>query len=70
VDTTAITSGRNVGLRWYDPANGTYTVISATEPKNSNRSVSYPSAHKDGSNDWVLVVDGAGPFALESADPG
>ena len=58
VDTTAITGGRNVRLRWYDPTNGTYTVISASEPKNSSRSVSYPSAHKDGFNDWVLVVEG------------
>ena len=58
VDTKAITGGRNVRLRWYDPTNGTYTVISASEPKNSSRSVSYPSAHKDGSNDWVLVVEG------------
>jgi Protein of unknown function (DUF4038)/Putative collagen-binding domain of a collagenase len=58
VDTTAIAGGRNVRLRWYDPTNGTYTEILASEPKSSSRSVSYPSAHKDGSNDWVLVVDG------------
>jgi hypothetical protein len=58
VDTKATTAGRNVRLRWYDPRNGTYTGISASEPKNSSRSVSYPSAHKDGSHDWVLVVDG------------
>jgi hypothetical protein len=58
IDTTAITGGQNVRLRWYDPTNGTYTVISDSEPKNSSRSVSYPSAHKDGFNDWVLVVEG------------
>lgn len=58
VDTTAITGGRTVKLRWYDPTNGTYTDISASEPKNSSRSVSYPSAHSDGSQDWVLVVEG------------
>lgn len=60
VDTTAITGGRDVRLRWYDPTTGTYTVISACEPKNSSRSVPYPSAHKheDGFSDWVLVVEG------------
>jgi hypothetical protein len=63
VDTTAITDGRNVKLRWYDPTNGTYTVISASEPKNSRRSVLYPRGgrmppHGDGFNDWVLVVEG------------
>ncbi len=58
VDTTAIALGRNVRLRWYDPTNGTYTAISASEPKTSSRPLSYPPAHKDGFNDWVLVVDG------------
>jgi hypothetical protein len=58
VDTKAINGGRNVRLRWYDPTNGTYAEISASEPTNSSRSVSYPPAHKDGSNDWVLVVEG------------
>ena len=62
VDTTAITGGKNVKLRWYDPTNGTYTVISASEPKNSSRSVLYPRCrmppHGDGFNDWVLVVEG------------
>jgi hypothetical protein len=58
VDTTVITGGRNVRLRWYDPTNGSYTVISASEPKSSSRSVYYPSGHKDGFDDWVLVVEG------------
>jgi hypothetical protein len=58
VNTTAFTGGPNVRLRWYDPTNGTYTVISPSERKNSHRSVSYPSAHSDGFNDWILVVEG------------
>ena len=58
VNTTAITGGKNVSLHWYDPTTGTHSVISASEPKNSSRSVSYPSAHSDGYNDWVLVVEG------------
>jgi hypothetical protein len=61
VDTTAITGGWNVKLRWYDPTNGTYTVISACEPKTSSRSVLYPHAHGDGFNDWVLVVEECEP---------
>jgi hypothetical protein len=59
VDTTAISQGRNVKLRWYDPTKGTYTVISPSEPKNPSRPVPYPAAHSDGNSDWVLVVDGA-----------
>jgi hypothetical protein len=59
IDTRAITGGRNVRLRWYDPTNGTYTVISASEPKNPGRSVSNPPAHQDGFSDWVLVVEGS-----------
>jgi hypothetical protein len=58
VDTTAINGGQNVRLRWYDPTNGTYMVIAPSERKNSHRSVSYPSAHSDGFDDWVLVVEG------------
>ena len=58
VDTSAVTGGQNVRLRWYDPTTGIYTVISNSEPKNSSRSVSYPSAHTDGFNDWALVVEG------------
>ncbi len=57
VDTTAIAGGRKVRLRWYDPTSGTHTVISASEPKNSSRSVPYPAAHSDNFNDWVLVVE-------------
>ena len=54
----AITGGRNVRLRWYDPTSGNFTVISASEPKNPSRSVPYAAAHEDGSDDLVLVVEG------------
>jgi hypothetical protein len=46
-----------VGLRWYNPIRGRYRAVSASEAQRTNRSVPYPSAHADGSNDWVLVVD-------------
>jgi hypothetical protein len=58
VDTTVVGSAR-VRLRWYDPTDGTFDVISASEAANHSRAVPYPSAHADGSNDWVLVVDRA-----------
>jgi hypothetical protein len=58
VDTTLITHGRSVKLRWYDPTTGTDKVISSSEPKNRSRSVPYPAAHTDGFSDWVLVVEG------------
>jgi Putative collagen-binding domain of a collagenase len=58
VDTRAVNDGQNVRPRWYDPTTGAFTVIANSEPENSSRSVSYSSAHTDGSNDWVLVVEG------------
>lgn len=56
IDTTVLSGSTNVQLRWYDPTSGTYTTISASEVRNANRTISYPSAHSDGTNDWVLVV--------------
>jgi hypothetical protein len=57
VDTTIIAGTGNVRLRWYDPMAGTFTTIAASEAQQSGRSISYPSAHADTTNDWVLVVD-------------
>jgi hypothetical protein len=57
VNTTVIAGTGNIRLRWYDPTAGTYTTISASEAETARRSVSYPSAHSDGTNDWVLVVE-------------
>ena len=59
LDTTRIATGSKVRLRWYDPTSGNYTIIASSEPKASDRSLSYPSKrHADGFNDWVLVADG------------
>ena len=58
VDTTKIAAGNNVQLRWYDPTSGAYTTIASSEAKTMSRSVSFPSSHTDGFNDWVLVLDG------------
>ena len=60
VDTTVLTGTGNVRLRWYDPTDGTYTSIASSEAQQSGRSITYPSAHGDSTNDWVLVVDLAG----------
>ena len=49
--------GTGLNLRWYDPTAGTYTTIAASEAQQSNRAVSYPANHPDGTSDWVLVVD-------------
>jgi hypothetical protein len=57
VNTTVLGGNDPVRLRWYDPTAGTYTIISASEARQNNRSVAYPAAHPDGRNDWVLVVD-------------
>lgn len=57
VDTTALPGTNLVRLRWFDPTNGAFTTIAATEIQQSNRSVTFPSNHGDGSSDWVLVVE-------------
>jgi hypothetical protein len=59
VNTTLIAGTGRVRLRWYDPTTGLFRAVSASEAQRKNRSVSYPSRHSDGSNDWVLVVDRA-----------
>ncbi len=59
LDTTIITDGSKVRLRWYDPTSGNYTLIAASEAKASARPLAYPAKpHADGFNDWVLVADG------------
>lgn len=57
VDTTVIAGTDNVKLRWFDPTNNTYTVISADEAQNASRSVTHPGNNSDGQGDWVLVVE-------------
>lgn len=57
VDTTIITGTANVRLRWYDPSNGSYTSISASEAQSAGRSVTHPGNNSQGHGDWVLVVD-------------
>jgi Putative collagen-binding domain of a collagenase len=59
VNTTVIAGTGRVRLRWYGPTTGRFHTISASERQRRNRSVTYPSRHSDGSNDWVLVVDRA-----------
>jgi hypothetical protein len=57
VDTTILTGTSNVRLRWYDPIDGTYSTIAASEAQQTGRSVTLPAAHGDGTRDFVLVVD-------------
>ena len=61
IDTSALPGTKPVRLRWYDPTTGSYTTIITSESQEANRSVPYPSAHPDGSNDWILVVELAVP---------
>ena len=69
VNTTVLGGNDPVRLRWYDPTAGTYTTISASEARQSNRSVAYPAAHPDGRRDWVLVVDLATGTTTTSTTP-
>jgi hypothetical protein len=59
VDTTIITGTANVRLRWFDPTNGAYTTIAASEAQNASRSVTHPgnSTNSAGASDYILVVD-------------
>jgi hypothetical protein len=57
VDTTVLEGEDPVRLRWYDPTTGEFTDVVATEPQQADRSVTYPAAHDDSTNDWALVVD-------------
>lgn len=47
-------SGSTVRTYWYNPKNGTATVI-GTFPKSGTRSYTAPNAGRG--NDWVLVLD-------------
>jgi Putative collagen-binding domain of a collagenase len=55
VNTTVIAGTKRVRLRWYNPITGRYRVVSTSEAQRTNRAVRYP--HRDGTNDWVLVVN-------------
>lgn len=57
VDTTAIAGTANVKLSWYDPTAGTYATITESEAAIANRSIAFPGAHPDGSDDWILLVE-------------
>ena len=73
IDTTILAGTTNVRLRWYDPTNDSYTLITASEAQQAARSVTHPGANSAGDNDWLLVVDllptvvGAASLALGSS---
>lgn len=46
-----------VDAQWYDPANGRYSVVSASPFRNSGSArLSTPGANADGDPDWILVL--------------
>lgn len=59
IDTTVLAGTEFVRLRWYDPTDGSFTVITQGEAQQSGRSVTHPGngSNAAGGNDWVLVVD-------------
>jgi hypothetical protein len=67
VNTTLVTAGAQVRVRWYDPTADSYTLISAGETKTASRTVAYPSGtHGDGFADWLLVVDAVITLTVDS----
>jgi hypothetical protein len=60
VDTTIIPGSVPVRLRWLNPQDGSYSLITTSEAKQTGRAVTLPAARGDGSQDWVLVADNIG----------
>jgi Putative collagen-binding domain of a collagenase/Protein of unknown function (DUF4038) len=51
-------AGTGVGVRWYDPSNGTFTPIPASPYATSGTAqLSTPGKNGDGDDDWVLVLE-------------
>ena len=57
VDTTVLGGNGPVRLRWYDPTNGAYSTIAASEAQQTGRSITYAGNNAAGESDQVLVVD-------------
>ena len=68
--TVSVNMGRLVTaviVRWYDPTNGTYRIISGSPLPNSGvRDFTPPGRNSSGDDDWVLVLDG--PSDQDAAD--
>jgi hypothetical protein len=44
--------------RWFDPSNGTYTVIAASPLANTgSRNFTPPGNNYDGDGDWLLALE-------------
>ena len=57
IDTTILNGTNNVRLRWFDPTNGAYTTIAASEAQQTGRSVTHPGSNNAGGTDWILVAE-------------
>ncbi len=60
VDLSKLTGAVNAS--WFDPTNGTFTLIAGSPmPNTGPRQFTPPGANHDGDPDWVLVIETAGP---------
>lgn len=57
LDTTELSGTGNVRIRRYDPTDGSFTTVSASEAQNATRAISHPGNNANGDPDWVYVVD-------------
>lgn len=57
IDTTELTGTGNVRIRRYDPTDGSFTTVAASEAQNATRAISHPGTNANGDNDYVYVVD-------------
>ena len=57
LDTTELAGTSNVRIRRFDPTNGSFTIVAASEPQSSSRVIDHPGANAAGGNDYVYTID-------------
>ena len=57
IDTTEMAGTDNVKIRRYDPTDGSFTVVAASEAQSSGRVITYPGANSRSSTDYVYLVE-------------
>ena len=67
LDTTEMSGTAAVKIRRFDPTDGSYTTVAASESQNSGRVVTYPGTNSAGDTDWVYIIELSGSATGSSA---
>ena len=59
LDTTELAGTGTVRIRRFDPTDGSFTSVSASEAQSSSRVVTYPGRNSAGGTDYAYVIDPA-----------